>query len=100
MSDKNLIDMYNAVVDIYGFYSKRFSDYEKNQEGLLGLESSFKRKVEVISNNLSFINNVKSDRNLALVFNSIVDLYNHYKKRGEFVEQLKQNKRNSEFRGF
>jgi len=88
-SSESLIIVYNEIVEVYESYTSQLEEKHVVNEQLRKLEADFRKKIETISNNPTFIEKIRKNR-LEFIYNNLVDLYNHYKKKEEINNDLKE----------
>jgi len=88
-SSEALINIYNQLVDVYESYKEQLDNKEIIEEDLIKKEFLFSKKIEEITNGPIVIETIKANVKYASLYNSLVDLYNHYKRRQELRNELK-----------
>ncbi len=86
-SDEKLVTLYNEIVDVFKHYKDQIESKEKIEKEITQKESEFRKKIEEITKNPVTIEKVKMENKLVSWYNSLVDLYNHYKKKSEIMEK-------------
>ena len=87
-SSADLAGSYNTIVDLYEYYKGQIDNKSRICTELIEKEALFSRKLEEITNKPIIIETIKANAKYASLYNSLVDLYNHYKKRQELNNAL------------
>ena len=85
-----LINLYNQLVDVYEYFKKELDDIKEKEEGLIKLEEAYCKGIDDITKDTALMETIKANAKYASLYNSLVDLFNHYKKRQELFNALKQ----------
>lgn len=89
LSDKNLIALYNALVEIYSYYTEKQQKMADNDREIMEIEREFTDKLKEISKKGAIMEPMQKDPDFAAMYNSMVDLFNHYIKKMELSRSLK-----------
>jgi hypothetical protein len=89
-SNEALTDLYNKLVEIYDYYNKLIGQKESEEKQLADEENKFMRGVEDLTKKPKTLELIRQSEKYAVIYNSLVDLYNHYKRRQEIANELKQ----------
>ncbi len=89
-SDKKLVSVYNKLVDIYDLYKNQFDNKKNAGEEIIKIEVEFRKKLEEMTHSVSNIEAIKGNPNLKSYYNTMVDLYNNYKKKEDLLNDLRQ----------
>jgi uncharacterized membrane protein YgcG len=89
MSDKRLITLYNYLVDIYNHYSEKHEKLKKKDSRIMSIERSFNDKVKEITKKAALMETIGKEKEIALLYNSMVDLFNHYMKKQELSKAVR-----------
>ncbi|MEA2036733.1 MAG: putative Ig domain-containing protein, partial [Nanoarchaeota archaeon] len=89
-SSKNTIDLYNEIIDVYEYYNEQFNSKEEVEGDLVKKESSISKYVDEITNKEEMLDKIKENAKYASLYNSLVDIYNHYKRRQDIREQMRE----------
>ncbi|MFH1641755.1 MAG: putative Ig domain-containing protein [Nanoarchaeota archaeon] len=92
-SDEKSVLLYNELVDVYSYFKDQLDTKQSIQKQLAELEGEFKNKVAEFTNNAPVLEMIKSENNLISLYNSIVDLFNHYKKKEAIYSEIRQMQR-------
>lgn len=77
------IKLYNRLVDIYESYKAKSDDTEIKEESIMEEESLCCNKIEKIASNAELLDIIKLKPDFAFAYNTLVDLFSHYKKKEE-----------------
>jgi hypothetical protein len=89
MSDKRLIVLYNNLVDIYEYYIDKHKKLKNKDNEILSIERSFTDKIKGIAKKAFIIEIIQKEPDFVSIYNSMVDLFNHYIKKQELSRSVK-----------
>ena len=96
-SSEVLTEFYNQFVDAYEYYKEQLNDKEEGEECLIEKETLFLKKVEEITSKPIIMEAIQTNTIYASLYNMLVDLYNHYRRRQEIRNELKQMERSQKY---
>ncbi|MCK5282016.1 MAG: hypothetical protein KAK00_01275 [Nanoarchaeota archaeon] len=87
------VDSYNALVDIYEYYKNQLDNKAKSEDNLTKKENLFMRKTDEITNKPKIMQHIRGHMESIPMYNSSVELYDHYKKRQDMHNEMEKIKR-------
>ncbi len=95
-SRESWVKLYNQLVEAYENFKAQFDSIKEKEEELVKTEALFSKKINEITKNPQVIENIKANTKYASLYNSLVDLFNHYKKRQELFDSIKEMERSKQ----
>jgi len=87
--NKNLTTLYNSLVPVHDFYLSKANELAQKDSELLKQERGFTDVVKAISKKQKLLDAIQHNTDYAQLYNSIVELFNHYVKKIELSKSLK-----------
>ena len=88
-SSKRYGNLYNKLVDLYEYFTKRHIDIQSKEKELAGIEREFTDEIKGMTKKPVVLDDVQKEAEFVSIYNSLVDLFNHYLKRQEL--SMKKN---------
>jgi predicted DNA-binding protein YlxM (UPF0122 family) len=96
-SNPKLVFVYNNLVDLYEYYKNKHSILEEKEQKLVENEKLFCKKVEKLVEDKLIIERIKTDHAMVIIYNSLIELYDHYKKKHELYRRMRELKHETRF---
>lgn len=88
MSNKKLIILYNALVDIYEYYAEKHEKLKNKDKEIMDIERTFTYKIKGTAKKAVIIKVIQENPDFVSIYNNLVDLFNHYTKKMELSKNL------------
>ena len=88
-ANDSLILIYNSLVDVYNHLLEKSSKTDFEDEEISKIERSFNDVVKNIAKKANLIDAITKDIDFANIYNSIMDLFNHYSRKQELASKIK-----------
>ncbi|MBW2974264.1 hypothetical protein KY366_00970 [Candidatus Woesearchaeota archaeon] len=92
-SSEELIGLYNQLVDVYDSYKNQIDNKEMIEENLIKEEAEFMKMIGDMTNDSRIMGQIKENPKNILIYNSLVDIFNEYKRRQELHNEMKKGLR-------
>jgi len=88
-SSLSLVKIYNVIVDIYEYFINKHANLEKIDRGISAIERSFTEKIKGIAKKASLLEIIQKEPYFVSLYNSLIDLFDHYTKKMELSTKIK-----------
>lgn len=88
-SSRKLVGLYNDLVGIYEYFVSKHQSLQGKDKETSGIERDFTEKIKGIAKNAAVINIIQKNADFASMYNSFVDLFNHYMKKQELRTKMR-----------
>ena len=88
VSDKKLAMLYNILVDIYQYYIDKHVKLKEKDNETMVIERQFTDKIKEMAKKAIVISGIQKNPDYTSLYNSMVDLFNHYTKKHELSRSL------------
>lgn len=89
-ADEILTAAYNKMVDVFQYVAEQKDAITDKEQVLSGIEGEFIQLLDPIVNEDSFQESFKDDAELVRFYNLLIDLFDHYKKRQELLQDVQE----------
>jgi hypothetical protein len=88
-SDPKLVFLYNKITDLYDYFSQKHTDLDNNSKEAADIERKFDEIIKDTTKNALLMDLIAKDKDLVLLYNSMVELFDHYTKKAELRTKIK-----------
>lgn len=88
-SSNRLVILYNELVDIYEYFVNAHAELEGIDSNISAIERSFTEKIKGIAKKATLLDIIQKDAVFVSVYNSLVELFNHYLKKQELNTRMR-----------
>ncbi|MBI4453891.1 Ig-like domain-containing protein [Candidatus Woesearchaeota archaeon] len=88
-SSLSLVKIYDEFVDIYEYFINKHANLEKIDRSISSIERSFTEKIKGIAKKASLLEIIQKEPYFASLYNSLIELFNHYTKKMELSAKIK-----------
>ena len=88
-SSKGLVHLYNDLVDVYEYLKDKHEQLELKDKEIQNVERTFTDKIKGMAKKAIIMEQVQKESDFASIYNSLIDLFNHYMKKQELSNRIK-----------
>jgi hypothetical protein len=88
-SKREYIHLYNDLVELYEYYTEKHKELTEKDEDAVSIERKFTDKIKGIAKKADIMKAIQENPLFASMYNTMVDLFNHYVKKMELRKAIK-----------
>ena len=89
LSNKKLMVLYNKLIEIDEYYLEKNEIMNENDKEIMDFERAFTEKIKGITKKANLIEIINKNKGFLSLYNSTVDLFNHYTKKLQLSKSIR-----------